>query len=421
MPKARLAVLGFLIASCTPSAVITDQTELQKQVVPFTAIFDPQGVKAGEREIRRVITSAKQYWRLIGHQPPADVNFDGGETVVLYAAGTKRTGGYTASVQSIEFAYGTLAIVTRLESPGHDCLVTLGLTHPFALVKLRQPIGVQRVRFERDDVTRKCANPETCDDIRCPDGQSCSVKPVLCVRQPCPPVARCMPDLPQPVICGGIAGIQCPGVGECQDDPSDDCDPRTGGADCSGVCHCTQQLACKRGTAFDPSPSVCQCVHDPSQDPCAVVRCRAGHHCEADCGNVTCVPDAPFCGGIAGFPCPGAGTCVDNPADDCDPNHGGADCGGLCQCNALGFCVPGYVWDSSPEVCNCVSVTDPCAVTLCQTGTECKVINGAAVCVSNGALACGTNVCDKGLVCCNASCGACTAPGMFCTQQACLP
>lgn len=36
--------------------------------------------------------------------------------------------------------------------------------------------------------------------------------------------------------CGGIAGIQCPVGLLCVDDPRDDCRPRTGGADCSGIC-----------------------------------------------------------------------------------------------------------------------------------------------------------------------------------------
>lgn len=38
-----------------------------------------------------------------------------------------------------------------------------------------------------------------------------------------------------------------------------------------------------------------------------------------------------FCGGIAGVGCPEGYTCVDDPSDDCDPNQGGADCGGICQ------------------------------------------------------------------------------------------
>ena len=69
------------------------------------------------------------------------------------------------------------------------------------------------------------------------------------------------------------------------------------------------------------------------------------------------LPDAPpqqTCGGIAGIPCPGAGRCVDNPNDDCDPNNGGADCGGICTCVENQLCVRGFHFDSSPQVCACV-------------------------------------------------------------------
>jgi hypothetical protein len=38
----------------------------------------------------------------------------------------------------------------------------------------------------------------------------------------------------------------------------------------------------------------------------------------------------PPCGGFAGLACPADLRCVDDPGDSCDPNHGGADCGGIC-------------------------------------------------------------------------------------------
>lgn len=37
-------------------------------------------------------------------------------------------------------------------------------------------------------------------------------------------------------MCGGIAGFPCPAGKTCVDDPSDNCDPTQGGADCSGIC-----------------------------------------------------------------------------------------------------------------------------------------------------------------------------------------
>ena len=38
-----------------------------------------------------------------------------------------------------------------------------------------------------------------------------------------------------------------------------------------------------------------------------------------------------FCGGFAGFACPEGFVCVDDPKDSCDPDQGGADCGGICE------------------------------------------------------------------------------------------
>ena len=64
-------------------------------------------------------------------------------------------------------------------------------------------------------------------------------------------------------------------------------------------------------------------------------QCPAGYNCthlgpglNPDSGG-KCVQ---FCGGIAGITChDSAQSCVDDPTDSCDPAHGGADCGGICQ------------------------------------------------------------------------------------------
>ncbi len=88
--------------------------------------------------------------------------------------------------------------------------------------------------------------------------------------------------------CGGFAGELCPEGQTCVDDPSDECDPEQGGADCMGVC----------------------VVSEEEQ--------------EEEEEEVT------TCGGVAGESCPDELVCVDDPSDDCDPEQGHADCGGIC-------------------------------------------------------------------------------------------
>jgi hypothetical protein len=60
--------------------------------------------------------------------------------------------------------------------------------------------------------------------------------------------------------------------------------------------------------------------------------CPSGWRCRRQ-GHIADLPGScvQLCGGVAGIQCsdPSA-QCVDDPDDTCDPNNGGADCGGLC-------------------------------------------------------------------------------------------
>ena len=95
-----------------------------------------------------------------------------------------------------------------------------------------------------------------------------------------------------------------------------------------------------------------------------------GNDCEAAAAGVSiaskgeCEPEPTFCGGFANIPCPDGQSCIDDPNDGCDPNAGGADCGGMCV----------------------------------KTET------------------CGDAQCAPGFVCCNPVMGICTKPGMVCIQ-----
>jgi hypothetical protein len=252
-------------------------------------------------------------------------------------------------------------------------------------------------------------------------------------------------------FCGGIANLPCPGAGMCVDDARDSCDPENGGADCGGVCACNATALCDDGLVFDAAPEVCACVPDddgaervqcgPStcaagevccNESCGIctepggvciqqacdddpgesdprpgqpceLSCEPGQHCEyieVQCVQAPCPPqpecvDDTRCGGFGGFGCPGAGRCIDDPNDDCDPQNGGADCGGICVCDEPARCTGEVTWNASASVCAC---------------------EGEA----GAGEACGDTTCPEGLVCCNASCGLCAEPEAACIQIACL-
>jgi Kazal-type serine protease inhibitor-like protein len=170
---------------------------------------------------------------------------------------------------------------------------------------------------------------------------------------------------PEPAFCGGIAGIPCAEGEQCIDNPNDDCDPNSGGADCGGIC------------VRDPEPA--------------------------------------FCGGIAGIPCPDGQACIDDPRDACDPQNGGADCSGICvarpnPCAAV-LCKVGTQCVDQGGVGVCVP-NDPCAGVRCKAGTECVNQGGVAACLPRAR--CGEVTCAAGLVCCNPLRSICTRPGGVC-------
>jgi hypothetical protein len=115
-------------------------------------------------------------------------------------------------------------------------------------------------------------------------------------------------------------------------------------------------VRCRAGTHCEVvGGDAAACVPDEAPNPCAAVLCPAPSTCDVVDGQAVCTPiDPPFCGGIAAFACPGSGSCVDNPNDDCDPRRGGADCGGICECNIRALCIQGFAFDPTPEVCACV-------------------------------------------------------------------
>jgi hypothetical protein len=119
-------------------------------------------------------------------------------------------------------------------------------------------------------------------------------------------------------FCGGIANIACPEGQVCVNDPTDNCDPALGGADCGGVCvtdpdpdpACGDVLCalfCENGFATDEDGcAICQCAEDPLPEPCHIGGCN-GELCVGPDG-----PDASICIALPEAACFSLSTCGNN-------------------------------------------------------------------------------------------------------------
>jgi len=420
-------VTGDVSAVAAPPSTAT--------TIAFETLADDVAAEA-TAESRTLIRSARGYQAFFGHAPPAAVDFSR-EWVMFYAAGTKPTGGYDASFLAVLRAGRNLIAITRLVSPGPGCITTQALTTPYALIKFPAQAGTSAQFFKQDGVT-DCA-PGLCAKVQCAAGSDCD-----------PATGTC---LPAPVRCGGIAGISCPGMGSCVDDPNDGCDPKAGGADCGGICSCVQDVMCAANSKWDGSPSVCACVpvkppvcgpvcdiycefgnvpdangcptckcNPPPATSCAAVLCPAGSDCDPATGKCVPIPSSVRCGGIAGLTCPGLGKCNDDPSDSCDPKAGGADCGGICSCIQDVMCAQDSKFDSSPSVCACVPVKPVCPPVCkiyCEFGNV-PDANGCPTCQCNPPPAdlCATVKCAAGTHC---DAGKCVADAVSCGGKAGRP
>ncbi len=171
---------------------------------------------------------------------------------------------------------------------------------------------------------------DTCDDFPCPSGTTCQLSDVTCIREPCPPVARCVPN---PDAC-----LQPVEVGPCEA-----AIPRWYFDAETGRCDDFRYGGCGGNDNNFPTLEECRdaCAGE-EPNPCELVRCRAGAECRvhrnAD-GELI-----PYCADTCrDFPCPPGTSCelveVQCVREPCPP---------VAQCS------------DRPNVCRLAPETGPC-------------------------------------------------------------
>ncbi len=174
------------------------------------------------------------------------------------------------------------------------------------------------------------------------------------------------------IFCGGFGGIECPDGLECVDDPSDDCNPASGGADCGGICvepeGCEPvlcELFCSNGFKTDDAGcEICECnepsgTADSCEGSCGEQSAGGSCWCDDACaGYGDCCEDIEEVCSEPGRE-PAAGMCVKNSNDECQTD---ADCN-------IGGC--GAELCFNPDVSNGISTCECSGPSVPVSGCGC--------------------------------------------------
>jgi hypothetical protein len=201
-----------------------------------------------------------------------------------------------------------------------------------------------------------------CAALQCPANSRCEVEQVLCVRAPCPPIARCVPVDVKPNPQPGCAVTLC--------SPNTQCIETREGPRCvpADVTTCAATL-CEVGTVCIDSPTGARCERRDVAT-CAATLCEVGTICVEEPTGARCVKqDVASC---AATLCEVGTTCIESPTGaKCVPNGcRGHKCdpGTHCELEAV-QCIRAPC--PANPVCVADAERDPCATVRCRAGTHC--------------------------------------------------
>ncbi|ESO10309.1 hypothetical protein HELRODRAFT_117034 [Helobdella robusta] len=264
--------------------------------------------------------------------------------------------------------------------------------------------------------TCKCVDP--CENKVCRAGLVCKSEKVICKKEPCYAVARCVKKVCQPVFCPRLctSGYR-KDINGCQTcsciDPCEDRNPCPSGqvckpeqvfciaAPCYDVAKCVVDCSknaicdmfCEFG--FELGPDGCPICKCREENPCALIDCIPGRICQVINNTAQCIPAQKNCSGaMCKMLCPfgfklGADGCeicecrkdcngvACKDSEMCKEVDGtrrcvpGLDDPALCPSLKCKPCLSGYVTNQNGcQTCDCI---DKCERVICPPKKVCQV------------------------------------------------
>jgi hypothetical protein len=156
---------GFLLAGCgegAPTGTLPVRNEVGGERLQTRAVFPQTVYYSGIGQASRGVVRSEGEWQALwaqvvrGRQPtPATPAVDfSREMVIVAAMGTRNTGGYAITVDSVTATPGALHVFVTERSPGGSCGTTQALTAPVDAVALSS--DVRAVQFHESTVAHNC-------------------------------------------------------------------------------------------------------------------------------------------------------------------------------------------------------------------------------------------------------------------------